>query len=144
MGSGLGKDRIEKHFTGNWQAFYGKYLQGIKKLGGAEYQALCPFHQESKPSFNFNNETGLYFCHGCNKKGNPLHFFAKLHGLNDKKDFPKILKGIAQDFGIPWEETERKPVKTYDYVDQAGKLVHQTVRYEPKDFRQRRPDGKSW
>jgi len=30
----------------------------------------------------------------------------------------------------------------YDYVDEAGNLVLQVVRYEPKDFRQRRPDGK--
>lgn len=29
----------------------------------------------------------------------------------------------------------------YDYVDGAGTLLYQTVRYEPKDFRQRRPDG---
>ena len=29
----------------------------------------------------------------------------------------------------------------YDYVDVAGKLLFQTVRYDPKDFRQRRPDN---
>lgn len=32
-------------------------------------------------------------------------------------------------------------VATYDYHDKAGKLVYQTVKYEPKDFRQRQPDG---
>ncbi len=31
----------------------------------------------------------------------------------------------------------------YDYRDSAGELVFQVVRREPKDFRQRRPDGKS-
>jgi len=30
----------------------------------------------------------------------------------------------------------------YDYTDEAGRLLFQTVRMEPKDFRQRRPDGK--
>jgi hypothetical protein len=30
---------------------------------------------------------------------------------------------------------------TYDYLDEAGNLLFQSVRYEPKDFRQRRPDG---
>jgi AAA domain len=29
----------------------------------------------------------------------------------------------------------------YDYVDEAGSLLFQVVRYEPKNFRQRRPDG---
>ena len=36
----------------------------------------------------------------------------------------------------------KKIVKTYDYRDESGKLLYQAVRYEPKDFRQRRPDGK--
>jgi len=31
-------------------------------------------------------------------------------------------------------------VKVYDYYDAHGTLLHQTVRYDPKDFRQRRPD----
>jgi hypothetical protein len=31
---------------------------------------------------------------------------------------------------------------TYDYTDENGQLLYQAVRYEPKDFRQRRPDGK--
>src|SRR5262249_29376799 len=30
---------------------------------------------------------------------------------------------------------------TYDYVDEAGNLLFQVVRYEPKDFRQRKPDS---
>ena len=30
---------------------------------------------------------------------------------------------------------------TYDYTDAAGKLVYQNVRFTPKDFRQRRPNG---
>lgn len=33
-----------------------------------------------------------------------------------------------------------KIVATYDYQDEAGQLLFQVVRFEPKDFRQRRPD----
>jgi hypothetical protein len=32
-------------------------------------------------------------------------------------------------------------VATYDYLDEKGRLLHQTVRYSPKNFKQRRPDG---
>ncbi len=32
-------------------------------------------------------------------------------------------------------------VATYDYTDAMGKLLYQVVRYEPKAFSQRRPDG---
>jgi hypothetical protein len=33
-------------------------------------------------------------------------------------------------------------VATYDYTDDKGALLYQVVRYQPKSFRQRRPDGK--
>ena len=33
-------------------------------------------------------------------------------------------------------------VATYDYTDTDGTLLYQVVRYAPKDFRQRRPNGK--
>ena len=35
----------------------------------------------------------------------------------------------------------RRIAETHDYVDERSELLYQTVRYEPKDFRQRRPDG---
>jgi hypothetical protein len=34
-----------------------------------------------------------------------------------------------------------KVVATYDYIAADGSLLYQVVRYEPKDFRQRRPNG---
>lgn len=136
------KEKIRNHFKGNYQQFYLKYLQNPKRVGGQEYQALCPFHEETNSSFNFNNETGQYFCHGCGKKGNAFHFYAKTHGLEDRRDFPKVLRGIASDFGIPWEERKRNLVKTYDYTDAQGNLLFQVCRFEPKGFGQRQPDGK--
>jgi 5S rRNA maturation endonuclease (ribonuclease M5) len=38
------------------------------------------------------------------------------------------------------QEPGGKIVCAYDYTDEAGKLLFQCVRYEPKDFKQRRPD----
>ena len=35
----------------------------------------------------------------------------------------------------------RRIVATYDYTDEDGTILFQTVRYDPKDFSQRRPDG---
>jgi DNA primase len=37
---------------------------------------------------------------------------------------------------------EGKIIKTYDYRDESGELLYQVVRFEPKDFQQRRPNGK--
>ncbi len=37
--------------------------------------------------------------------------------------------------------SQRREVAAYPYVDATGTLLFEVVRFEPKDFRQRRPDG---
>jgi len=137
------KEEIQNYFKGNYVSFYSKYLQNVKRINETEYITLCPFpsHNDTKPSFCFNNQTGQYYCHGCNKKGDVFHFYAKINDLNTKRDFSKVLKGIVGDFGIPWEEKKSHIVKTYDYTDAEGDLLFQVCRMDPKDFRQRRPNG---
>jgi putative DNA primase/helicase len=44
----------------------------------------------------------------------------------------------------PARAGSKRQVATYDYKDEAGDLLYQVVRYEPKDFRQRAPDGNGW
>jgi DNA primase len=136
------KDQIINHFIGNYTTFYAKYLLKVQKIGGDEFKAICPFHDDSDPSLNFNNKNGRYFCHGCRKKGDIFHFYAKINSLDTRRDFQKILKNIANDFGIPFEQKKSKMVKAYDYTDANDNLIFQVCRMEPKDFRQRRPNGK--
>jgi len=38
-------------------------------------------------------------------------------------------------------QPKRKIVATFDYTDERGALLYQVVKYDPKDFRQRRSDG---
>jgi hypothetical protein len=45
-----------------------------------------------------------------------------------------------EDNGFLNRPTKPRIVKTYDYQDEKGVLLFQVVRFEPKDFRQRRPD----
>ncbi len=135
------KDKIKNHFRNNFKSFFKKYLTDFKKIGGDGYKSICPFHDEKNASFNFNNKDGRYYCHGCGKKGDFLHFYGKINGLDTRHDFGKILRGISDDFGIPWEEKKSRIVKTYDYQDTDGNLFFQVCRMLPKDFRQRRPDG---
>ena len=42
---------------------------------------------------------------------------------------------------MPAPEPERRLVATYDYTDETGNLLYQVLRYYPKTFKQRRPDG---
>ena len=38
--------------------------------------------------------------------------------------------------------TRSRVVSAYDYRDEGGQLLYQSVRMDPKTFRQRRPNGK--
>src|SRR5262249_46216574 len=38
-------------------------------------------------------------------------------------------------------KSKKKIAAEYDYVDADGKLLYQVIRYDPKGFHQRRPDG---
>ncbi|MDY6988383.1 MAG: AAA family ATPase [Thermodesulfobacteriota bacterium] len=134
---------VKDYFGQNWLPFYEKYLQGVKALNGYEFHALCPFHDDKNPSFCFNSETGLFLCQACQKKGDPFHCYAKMNGLDTRRDFPRIIKGICNEFGIEVKAEKPRIVATYDYHDAQGSLVSQVCRKDDKSFQQRRPaDGK--
>ncbi len=42
---------------------------------------------------------------------------------------------------VPAAASKRRIVATYPYIDAAAEMIFEVVRFEPKDFRQRRPDG---
>lgn len=52
----------------------------------------------------------------------------------------KGIKPVDEAPVKPKRKVKPKLVKTYDYVDSDGVLQYQVCRYEPKDFRQRKPD----
>ena len=66
--------------------------------------------------------------------------------------FPETVNALAEYLGQSSHRPNEaagngkpKIVATYNYVDVQGKLLYQVVRFEPKDFRQRRPkDGGGW
>jgi len=124
---------IEKAFEGNYQRFYSKYLQQVKRIGGDEHQAICPFHDDRKPSFNFNNQTGKFFCHGCGKKGHIVHFYAKLNGLN--------IKGCAAF----WVISTTRSLTRRDCFERSGgnSKGHLRKRQNPKGTTTRE-GGSSW
>ena len=47
---------------------------------------------------------------------------------------------MPSDEWKPKGRRDSKIVATYDYTDVSGRTLYQVVRFEPKDFRQRRPD----
>jgi hypothetical protein len=82
---------------------------------------------------------GTWYDHENQVGGGVLDFLR--NEINLKGD--DVWGWLERELRIKREEPrKRHVVKTYDYVDEHGALLFQVVRYEPKDFRQRRPDGK--
>ncbi|HVM40503.1 MAG TPA: CHC2 zinc finger domain-containing protein, partial [Acidimicrobiia bacterium] len=42
------------------------------KRVGTRYVGLCPFHAEKSGSFSINAEAGLFYCFGCQAKGDTI------------------------------------------------------------------------
>jgi hypothetical protein len=89
---------------------------------GDQYSAKCPAHDDGHASLSLGKPNGkiVFKCHaGCSQD--------------------EIISALRA--GGLWSESNKQIVATYDYVNENGALVFQSVRYQPKDFRQRRPDG---
>lgn len=71
-----------------------------------ERQAICPFHDDDKPSLSVNQQTGQWFCHACQEGGTIIEFIKKKYNLssamaqdklisdynlNDKEEFIKVI-----------------------------------------------------
>lgn len=100
----------------------------------------CCFHEDRNPSLSLNLAHGLWNCHGCNLSGGIVDFERRLMGSDAEtawKEIDRICGRVA-----PKRDAGRRLVKTYDYTDVRGRLLFQKLRYEPKHFSQRQPDGK--
>lgn len=105
------------------------------KHHGDQVDAQCPAHDDHAPSLSvtYNRTTGkvLVNCHvGCA----PDEVIAALD-----LTWSDLFDTESED-----QDRVRRPeiVATYDYADEHGEVVFQKVRYAPKDFRVRRPDGR--
>lgn len=68
------------------------------KRAGANYKALCPFHEEKTPSFNVNPERQIFVCFGgCGKKGDVIKFIEEY----ERVDYPEAIRILAGRAGVP-------------------------------------------
>jgi len=129
----------------DFESFYSREVPSIKWNGKAEGLGLCCFHDDRSPSFSANRETGIWNCFGkCQKGGSVFDFYSKRYG----GDFRGALDALAAQAGVdvhgqrPAGKKIGKITVEYNYTDEEGNLLFQALRSDPKDFRQRRPDGK--
>jgi 5S rRNA maturation endonuclease (ribonuclease M5) len=108
-------------------------LKGVKSLSKGEYAAICPAHDDKKPSLNFKLEGDkiLLKCQaGCSIENIVSALGYQMSDLFIKDEAP-----------INTPAPQSKITATYEYKDETGKPLFEVVRYEPKSFRQRHKNG---
>jgi len=117
----------------------GTVLSALKEPSnkGAYWLACCPAHEDDKASLSIKSGADGRVLLNC-FAGCTAEAIAKALGMEMKDLFPS--KPRAER--TPYTTNRPVMVKSYDYVDERGNLAYQVCRYEPKDFRPRRPDGK--
>lgn len=117
-------------------------FEGVKKEARGGWSARCPAHKDKRQSLSINEgDKGIILkCHaGCGTADVLDALGLKLRDL-----FPeKPQRASFAPTPSPSKEGNGKAriVATYDYTDEDNALLFQVVRFEPKDFRQRRPDA---
>jgi hypothetical protein len=112
-------------------------FEGLRKLADRRWMALCPCHQDRRPSLSI----------GIGVKGVVLKCFAgclvsdvlQTVGLEMKDLF--LSPGSASGARLP-EHDGISPdvVATFGYRDESGRLLYEVLRRSGKRFSQRRPD----
>ena len=129
----------------------GRKLKLIKR--GREFLALCPFHNDSKPSLSVVDEKNFYHCFACGAHGDIIKFTMETEGLNFIESVDKLanlaglevpkqdpierakearrrtLREVLEEVTIYFEEFLRKaPTKAgLDYLKERG-LSDKTIK----------------
>jgi putative DNA primase/helicase len=94
---------------------------------GKGFKSRCPAHDDSNPSLSIRETNGkiLIKCFaGCTTD--------------------EVCKALGIQLTDLFSESRsaKRIVAEYPYTDETGRILYQNVRFEPKDFRLRRPNGK--
>jgi len=120
-----------------------RHLGGATKAGD-NWSCRCPAHEDKRASLSIKDGPDgklLVHCHAGCAQDDVINSL-KLAGLwGTARPTPAKTPAPVQ---INLGQGRGQIVQTYDYVNADGELLYQAVRYEPKDFRQRRPDGDGW
>lgn len=102
---------------------------------GDGFLARCPAHDDARSSLSIGRGADgkwLLRCHaGCGSDA-----IVAAAGLSVADLFPEH---ATTSCNLPGPA--RRVVAYYDYFDEGGALLYQVCRFDPKDFRQRRPNG---
>ena len=131
------------------QQAVGRWREILSTLGRCPAEALdgkkhpCP-KCGGKDRFRFTNVdgNGSCYCNQCAKSiGDGIAVLVWLRGWDFKMALAELAKHLRGPAAVAHAKGTIEPqiIASYDYCNEAGDVIFQVVRYEPKDFRQRQP-----
>ena len=97
------------------------------KATGANFRALCPFHNEKSPSFMVSPEKQIFHCFGCGEGGDIFSFVMKIEGV----DFIGALRILAPKAGVQLKKQNPQLMslrnKLLDILDISKKYYNQNL-----------------
>ncbi len=139
--SGMAKTVSDPFTPAEIQRYYAIRMPRMVQKG-REWRAACVLHGGKRNSFAVDPPTGLWMCHSqCGRGGSIFDFEMAVSGM----DFKRAAVEVRRLIGRPEDRRDDgglgRITAIYDYIDVDGTLLYQVLRFDPKDFRQRRPDG---
>jgi len=116
-------------------------LSGSECVQGKKLRCLIPTNHKNddeQPSASIHDNRLTCHSQGCFKGDDIFSVIAKVKNI---PNFKGQKAKIEEMFSLNRKGQGSGITATYDYLDEEGTLLYQTVRYQPKDFRQRRPRG---
>ncbi len=100
------------------------------KRVGQRWVGLCPFHAEKSASFSINANEGLYYCFGCQAKGDVITFVREVEHL----DFVGAVERLAGKAGIELRYDEaregqdrQRKSRLIEAIERAVEWYHQRL-----------------
>lgn len=119
-------------------------VETFQTNGAANWVTCSPLRPDAKASFSIRRDDGVWIDRSTGEGGSIFDAVMSARGC----EFPEAIEYVAGIIGgavAPVQPAKpnvpRRTVATHDYVDESGTALFQKVRYEPKGFSQRRPDG---
>ena len=107
-----------------------------------ECRGVAVWREGERDSVSFFKPNGVWLFKdfAADISGNAYTFLTKCAGYTKEKAL-ELLKYKAGVGNSRKPKTQKTIIATYDYTDEEGEVLFQVVRFEPKGFRQRTPDG---
>ena len=89
------------------------------RKAGVNYKGLCPFHDDTTPSFMVSPSKNICHCFACGEGGNAINFLMK----HEQITYPEALRWLAKKYNIEIEEKELTPEEKQQQSDRESMFI---------------------